>query len=97
VVLYLGAANRDPAVFQEPDTLDFNRDPRAHLAFSAGLHRCIGAHLATEELRQSLPALFKRFPRLCPVHAQPRWRKNFTIRGHVELPVELNPASAHTP
>jgi pimeloyl-[acyl-carrier protein] synthase len=93
VVLYLGAANRDPAVFADPDRLDFERDPRAHLAFSAGLHRCIGAHLATEELRQGLSALFQRFPSLRPLNPQPAWRKNVTIRGHWRLPVELGPSA----
>jgi cytochrome P450 len=92
VVLYLGAANRDPAVFADPDRLDFERDPRAHLAFSAGIHRCIGAHLAPEELRQGLSALFQRFPSLRPTNLQPAWRKNVTIRGHWRLPVELGPS-----
>ncbi len=93
VVLYLGAANRDPVVFADPDRLDPARDARAHLAFGAGIHRCIGAHIATEEMRQGLPALFERFPRLRLVHAEPRWRKHVTMRGHAELIAELQPGS----
>lgn len=91
LVLYLGAANRDPAVFPEPDRLDFARDARGHLAFSSGIHRCIGAHIATEEMRQGIPALFRRFPRLQPTRQTPSWRKNVTMRGHAELPVDLHP------
>lgn len=89
VVLYIGAANRDPAVFEHPDVLDFNRSARDHLSFGSGLHRCLGSHLASEEIRQALPALFRRFPHLSLCETQPVWRRNITIRGHQSLPVSL--------
>jgi cytochrome P450 len=58
------AANRDPAVFDNPDTLDIRRDSRAHLAFGFGAHQCLGQSLARVELRVVFPRLFERFPEL---------------------------------
>lgn len=64
VVLSLPAANRDPAVFENPDTLDVTRIPRGHLALGFGAHQCLGQHLARTSLRVGLSALFARFPKL---------------------------------
>lgn len=64
VVLSLPAANRDPAVFEDPDTLDVTRVPRGHLALGFGAHQCLGQHLARTSLRVGLSALFTRFPKL---------------------------------
>jgi cytochrome P450 len=58
------AANRDPAVFDNPDTLDIRRDSRAHLAFGFGAHQCLGQSLARVELQVVFPRLFERFPEL---------------------------------
>jgi cytochrome P450 len=58
------AANRDPAVFENPDTLDVRRDSRAHLAFGFGAHQCLGQALARVELQVVFPRLFQRFPEL---------------------------------
>jgi cytochrome P450 len=58
------AANRDPAVFEEPDTLDIYRDSRAHLAFGFGPHQCLGQGLARVELQVVFPRMFERFPEL---------------------------------
>lgn len=64
VVVALQAANRDPSVFADPDTLDVRREATGHLAFGHGLHQCIGQSLARAELQVGLPALFDRLPGL---------------------------------
>ena len=64
IAALLGAANRDPAVFAEPDEFDVDREPNNHLAFGVGVHFCIGAPLARMELAESVTALFDRFPEL---------------------------------
>lgn len=64
VVIALQAANRDPAVFAGPDTLDLTRDAGQHLAFGHGLHHCLGQSLARAELQIALPMLFQRLPGL---------------------------------
>jgi cytochrome P450 len=62
VVIVLGAANHDPSVFPDPDTVDFDRNANKHLAFSAGIHRCLGLHLARLELAIVLEEWHKRIP-----------------------------------
>lgn len=64
VALLLGAANRDPAVYPDPDTFQPDREGPANLAFGAGLHFCVGAPLARLELQIALPILFQRCPDL---------------------------------
>jgi cytochrome P450 len=64
VTLSVQAANRDPAKFADPDTLDLGRKATGHLAFGHGIHQCLGQQLARVELRVALPALFARFPAL---------------------------------
>ena len=65
VAALLGAANRDPAVFDDPDDVPRRtRDPNPHLAFGAGLHFCLGAPLARVELVESLGLLLRRLPDL---------------------------------
>ncbi|GAB2483311.1 cytochrome P450 [Nocardiopsis aegyptia] len=64
IVLSLSTANRDPEHFPEPDALDLRRRNGGHLAFSHGIHQCLGQQLARVELRVALPALFDRFPTL---------------------------------
>jgi pimeloyl-[acyl-carrier protein] synthase len=90
VILMLGAANRDPAVFETPDEFDADRHPNPHLAFGFGLHACVGAMLARLEARVALRALFERFEGLRreePV----QWMPNFGLRSLVRLPVAFEP------
>lgn len=64
VALLLGAANRDPDVYDQPNVFDPNRAPKPHVSFGAGLHFCLGAPLARLELQIALPILFDRMPNL---------------------------------
>jgi len=62
VTLSIGAANRDPQVFEEPDRFDIGREPNRHLAFGAGPHQCAGMNLARMEARIAVAAFVARFP-----------------------------------
>ncbi|WP_242611267.1 cytochrome P450 [Blastococcus saxobsidens] len=84
----LGAANRDPAVFAEPDRLDVGRTENPHITFGAGIHFCIGAPLARVELQASFGALLDRTTTF-ELGAEPVRRPEFVIRGLETLPVVL--------
>ncbi|PXX68953.1 hypothetical protein DFR70_102639 [Nocardia tenerifensis] len=89
VVLSLAGANRDPAVFPEPDRFDVGRaNAKEHLSFSSGVHVCLGASLARMEGVYALQALFDRFPDLA-LDGPPRRRELFTLHGYEQLPVRL--------
>ncbi|WP_424183287.1 cytochrome P450 [Actinokineospora sp. G85] len=84
VVCGLGAANRDPEVFTDPDTFDIHRENSGEqLSFSSGAHYCLGAPLARLEGEIALSALAERVPDLKPV-GRHRWRKTTVIRGLTE-------------
>jgi cytochrome P450 len=88
VILMLGAANRDPHVFTDPDRFDVTRDEaRQHLAFSAGIHYCLGAQLARLEATVALQTLFERFPDLS-LAGTPVRRATRVLHGFEHLPVE---------
>jgi cytochrome P450 len=88
VVIWFGAANRDPAVFADPDRLDLLRDPNPHVAFGVGPHHCLGAHLARMEMAEMLKALLERAPNMT-VGEPVRVASNF-INGIAHLPVRLD-------
>jgi cytochrome P450 len=84
VAALLGAAARDPQVFDRPDELDVGRSPNPHLGFGAGVHYCLGAPLARLEIAATLAALRTRLPGLRPA-AEPARRPDFVMRGLREL------------
>ncbi|MFY1634919.1 cytochrome P450 [Solwaraspora sp. WMMB335] len=86
-----GGANRDPAVFADPDRFDVTRsNARDHLAFSSGAHYCLGANLARLEGEIGLRSLFERYPDLA-LGGAPRRRPTRVLRGYDHLPVRLKP------
>jgi cytochrome P450 len=89
VVVLVSAANRDPAVFADPETLDIARADNRHLSFSAGMHYCLGAALARLEGEVAFPALLHRFPRLELVDPEPQFREHFVLRGLRQLDLRI--------
>ena len=87
VAALLGAAARDPEVFDHPDTLDITRSPNPHLGFGAGIHYCVGAPLARVEIAAALQALITRMPNL-HLAGEPVRRPEFVIRGLRTLPID---------
>ncbi|MEV4052420.1 cytochrome P450 [Amycolatopsis sp. NPDC049688] len=89
VLVSLSAADRDPKLGPDMETFDATREPTSHLAFSYGIHRCIGAELARMELRTAYPALIRRFPnlRLAVPEDELSFRKVSIVYGLDELPV----------
>ncbi len=81
IAALLGAANRDPAAFEQADEFRPTRDPNPHLAFGAGVHFCLGAPLARMELAESLGLLLVRMPGLA-LAGEPRSRGTFVLRGY---------------
>jgi cytochrome P450 len=90
IAALLGSANRDPAVFAEPDRLDVGRAENPHISFGAGVHFCIGAPLARVELQATFGALLDRTSSI-ELGGEPVRRPEFVIRGLAELPVVLTP------
>ncbi|MGY1837072.1 cytochrome P450 [Blastococcus sp. SYSU DS0510] len=88
IAALLGAANHDPAVFAQPETLDVRRTDNPHIAFGAGIHFCIGAPLARVELQATFGALLDRTSVL-ELGGEPVRRPEFVIRGLETLPVVL--------
>ncbi len=91
VVTLLGAANRDPRAFDEPDTLDIGREPSPIMSFGAGIHFCLGAPLARAEGRVLFDRLLDRSPVIEPAWGdeRPRYRDSIVLRGLESLPVRF--------
>jgi cytochrome P450 len=88
-LVIIGAANRDQAVFEDPDRLDVRRTDNRHLTFSGGPHFCLGAPLARLEGQVAFQALLRRFPNIELDTEDPEWRETLTLRGLKALPVRL--------
>jgi cytochrome P450 len=96
MLVILAAANRDPAVFAEPHRFDVTRaNAREHLAFSAGVHFCLGATLARIEAATALEVLFERVPDLATA-GRPVRRGTRVLRGYDHLPVRGTAVTANT-
>ena len=90
VIPLIGAANRDPKQFSNPDTLDITRNEGNHLSFGYGPHVCIGATLTYLEADIAFKSLIKRMPHLQLVNAVPSWSGNAVYRGLTAL--QIRPA-----
>jgi cytochrome P450 len=87
VLCLLGAANRDPAVYDDPDRLDITRQNIRPLSFGGGIHFCLGAQLARIEAEVAIATLLRRLPNLSLDNADhPEWRPTFVLRGLNKLP-----------
>ncbi len=88
VVAWLPAANRDPAVFEDPDTFLPGRKPNRHIAFGHGMHHCLGSALARIELAVVLREVAERVSRVELVK-EPAWLRAVVVQGYRELPVRF--------
>jgi len=96
VLAVLGAANRDPDAFVDPDRLDLGRDPTGHLSFGVGTHQCVGAALARLQLATVLEAVSGRLPQVAPPD-DPVWQGTAGTRALTALPVRAARPSAVPP
>jgi cytochrome P450 len=87
VMPFIGAADRDPSQFPDPDRLDLGRADNRHIAFGWGIHFCLGAPLARVEGQIAIDTLVQRLPRLALVNDEPEHRQSLTLRGLTALPV----------
>lgn len=86
VMTFVGAANRDPEVFSDPDRLRLDRREEPALSFGGGIHYCLGAPLARLEAQVAFPTLLRRFPRL-ELRGEAIRRTGLTLHGYASLPV----------
>ncbi len=92
VIANTGAANRDPAVYDDPDRVDITRDaPPAMLTFGGGVHYCLGAHLARLELAEALTVITRRMPNADRTGPAP-WKPLTGMSGPATLPIEFDTA-----
>ena len=87
ILFMLGAANRDPCQFKDPDRLNLKRLNNPHLAFGAGAHFCIGNQLARLEGQIAILSMVQQFPRMRLATQRPEWAPNFGFRSLKALPV----------
>lgn len=89
VAPFLGAANRDPTVFERPDKFDLSRPNSAkHLSFGTGIHSCLGRGIASLEIKWFFVALLERFPKM-RLAGEPVWNENLEFRSLKSLPLSL--------
>jgi cytochrome P450 len=84
---FISSANRDPAMFQNPDTFDINRWPNQHVAFGSGIHHCLGATLARVEGQEVFRALAERFPGFRIDNEGLEYQPSITFRSLKSLPI----------
>ena len=89
VLPFIGAADRDPAQFPDPDRLDLGRADNRHIAFGWGIHFCIGAPLARAEGQIAIATLVRKLPKLALASEKPEHRLSLTLRGLKTLPVSF--------
>jgi pimeloyl-[acyl-carrier protein] synthase len=89
VMPFIGAADRDPAQFPDPDRLDITRADNRHIAFGLGIHFCLGAPLARVEGQIAINTLLRRLPRLALATERPAFRQSLTLRGLESLRVSF--------
>jgi len=92
VVMYFGAANRDPDKFDDPDGLDLAREPNEHIAFGGGPHVCLGQHLARLEIDAILTEVLTRMEDL-EIVAPPEWLASTFISGPKRMDVKFRPGA----
>lgn len=90
VVMYFGAANRDPARFDLPETLDLARTPNEHIAFGTGPHGCLGQHIARIEIDAMLVEVLTRMDGF-ELAAPPEWLASNFISGPRTMPLRFRP------
>ncbi|WP_163833800.1 cytochrome P450 [Spartinivicinus ruber] len=88
ILLVLGAANRDPAIFQRPNQFDITRSDNPHLAFGHGIHLCSGASLSRLEAKVAFSLLQKRLHNWQLVDTKPKWQFNLSLRGMLSCPLQ---------
>jgi pimeloyl-[acyl-carrier protein] synthase len=89
VTVLIGAVNRDPAKFPDPDRFDITRSDGEHLAFSHGMHYCLGASLARLEAQIAVGAIIRKMPKLKLASGSPSWKVMGRFRGLESLVVEI--------
>ncbi len=87
VQLLLGAGNRDPAQFPDPERFDIDRIPNHYLSFGRGMHYCIGARLALLVTKIGIATLVRRLPHMALCNSTPEWEESYLIHGLKSLPV----------
>jgi cytochrome P450 len=88
ILMFLGAANRDPRQWPDPDSYDIKRKTIGHVGFGAGIHACVGQLLSKLEAEALISTLARRVVSMSPT-AAPVYRLNNTLRGLVSLPMEI--------
>ena len=88
----IGAANRDPEVFENPGRLDVGRSEGSHVSFGRGIHHCLGAPLARLEGRIALEMLLDRFSQMRLLDDRPRFHRAIVLRGLQSLPLRCTRA-----
>ncbi|MGH3634526.1 MAG: cytochrome P450, partial [Mycobacterium sp.] len=91
ILMFLGAANRDPRRWHEPDAFDLERNPSGHVGFGMGIHQCVGQHVARLESEALLSALATRVDRI-ELAGPPQRHLNNTLRSWKSVPIKIRRA-----